>query len=365
MLYEFIAINRDDLIRRCRAKVASRSVPPPTQAEIDHGVPVFLDQLGHALRLRLMSSPDIARSAVQHGHDLRLQGFTVSQVVHDYGDVCQAITELAVELDTPISTDDFRMLNRCLDEAIAGAVTQYARDQRQSDTDDDTTRGNERLGFFSHELRNLINTAIVAFEVLKTGNVGVAGATGGVLYRSLTGLRTLVSRSLDEVRLTQALQNSTPFDVAGFIDEVAAAATLEAQIRGVRLNVHPVPVGVAIEADRQILAAVVANLLQNACKFTRPATAVTLRVAASSDRVQIEVEDECGGLSSGNDSALFKPFEQRDADRSGVGLGLAFSRWGAEANQGRIYTRNHPGRGCVFILDLPRSTAPALEMSER
>ena len=57
----------------------------------------------------------------------------MSQVVHDYGDVCQAITELAVEMDAPISTDDFRMLNRCLDDAIAGAVTEYGRERNQSD----------------------------------------------------------------------------------------------------------------------------------------------------------------------------------------------------------------------------------------
>ncbi|HET9831443.1 MAG TPA: hypothetical protein VFP91_07030, partial [Vicinamibacterales bacterium] len=213
-------MNRDDIIHRCRAKVASRSAPPPTQAEIDHGVPVFLDQLGDALRLGLMSTPEIGRSAVQHGHDLRRQGFTVSQVVHDYGDVCQAITELAVELNAPIGTDDFRVLNKCLDEAIASAVTQYAREQRRSDSDGDTERKNERLGFFSHELRNLINTAIVAFDVLKSGSVGVAGTTADVLSRSLIGLRTLVGRSLDEVRLTQAVHNRTPFDVAGFIDEV-------------------------------------------------------------------------------------------------------------------------------------------------
>src|SRR6185295_17118443 len=108
MLYEFIAINRDDIIRRCRAKVAGRSVPPPTQAEIDHGVPMFLDQLGGALRLGLSSSSaEIGQSAIKHGHDLLLQGFTVAQVVHDYGDICQAITELAVEIDVPISTEDF------------------------------------------------------------------------------------------------------------------------------------------------------------------------------------------------------------------------------------------------------------------
>ena len=93
MLHEFIAFNREEIIRRCRAKVATRSVPPPTDPEIDHGVPVFLDQLMAALRLGLTSSPEIGRSAVQHGHDLLLQGFTVSQVVHDYGDVCQCITD--------------------------------------------------------------------------------------------------------------------------------------------------------------------------------------------------------------------------------------------------------------------------------
>jgi signal transduction histidine kinase len=50
---------------------------------------------------------------------------------------------------------------------------------------------------------------------------------------------------------------------------------------------------------------------------------------------------------------LFRPFEQRSADRSGLGLGLAFSRWGVEANNGRLYARNLPDRGCIFTVDLP------------
>src|SRR5687768_11280059 len=153
MLHEFIAVNREELIRRRRARVASRSVPPPTEAEIDHGVPVFLDQLVNALRLGLNSSPEIGKSAVQHGHDLLLQGFTVSQVVHDYGDVCQSITELAMETDAPISADDFRTLNRCLDEAIAGAVTIYERESEQrvsAKHDEETGRSNERVAFMVH-----------------------------------------------------------------------------------------------------------------------------------------------------------------------------------------------------------------------
>jgi len=359
-LHEFIALNRDEIIRRCRAKVATRSIPPPTEAEIDHGVPVFLDQLRDALRLGDITSREIGRSAIKHGHDLLRQGFTVSHVVHDYGDVCQAITELAVEVNAPISTADFRTLNRCLDDAIAGAVTEYGRERNQSGIDGESARGTERLGFFAHELRNLLNTALMAFEVLKTGNVGVGGSTGTVLNRSLRASHSLVTRSLAEVRLTQGIQNREQFRVAEFIEELFSASTLDATARGVRLTVTPVDEALTIAADRQVLAAVVGNLLQNAFKFTRPGTTVTLRVGASADRVLIEVQDECGGLPSGDVNELFRPFEQRSADRTGIGLGLAFSRWGAEANEGRIYARNLPGRGCVFTVDLPRQPIPTV-----
>ncbi len=183
MLHEFIAMHREEIISRCRAKVATRSIPPPTELELDHGVPVFLDQLGDALRLGgQLSSPEICTSALRHGHELWLQGFTVSQVVHDFGNICQAITELAVEVDAPISTDDFRMLNRCLDDAIAGAVTEYSLVQ-------DATRDGE-----SHEMRDLIRTATVAFEVIRTGNVGVGGSTGAVLLRNLRSIDALANR---------------------------------------------------------------------------------------------------------------------------------------------------------------------------
>jgi signal transduction histidine kinase len=360
VLHEFIAVNRDEIISRCRAKVPARSTPPPTEAEIDHGVPVFLDQLTDALRLGLITSPEISKSAIKHGHDLLRQGLTVSQVVHDYGDVCQAITDLAVELNAPISTDDFRTLNRCLDDAIAGAVTEYGRERNQSGIDGESARGSERLGFFAHELRNLMNTSLMAFEVLKTGNVGVVGSTGTVLHRSLLASHALITRSLAEVRLTQGIQNPERFAVAAFIDEIASGSTLEANARHVGLTVTPVDDGVEIRADRQVLAAIVGNLLQNAFKFTRPRTTVTLSVAASPERVLIEVRDECGGLASGSVNELFRPFEQRSADRTGVGLGLAFSRWGAEANDGRIYARNLPGEGCIFTVDLPRLPVPAV-----
>ena len=278
MLHEFIAFNRDEIIRRCRAKVATRSFPSPTDAELDHGVPLFLDQLTEVLRLGSASTPEIATSAGHHGHELLAKGFTVSQVVHDYGDVCQAVTELAMETHAPISTDDFHTLNQCLDDAIAAAVTQFGHEREQSASADlATARGHQWLGFFTHELRNLVNTASVSFEVLKTGHVGVTGSTARVLDRSLSGLRSLIARSLAEVRLTEGILNPTPVHLSAFIDDVAAAATLEGNTRGVGLTVMPVGAGVVIEADREVLALVFGNLLQNAFKFTRPHTTVILR----------------------------------------------------------------------------------------
>ena len=361
MLYEFITLNRAEIIRRCRAKVATRQVPPPTIAEIDHGVPLFLDQLVDALRLGRSSSDEIGSTATLHGHDLLRQGFTVSQVVHDYGDVCQSITELAVEMDVPISTDDFRMLNGCLDSAIAGAVTQFGRERNQSSADGGAARESERLGFFVHEMRNLLHTALIAFEVVKTGNVGVAGSTGAVLQRSLVAARDLIARSLAEVRLTQGVQHREPMRVSEFIGELTEGAVLMGNVRSITLKVDPIEQDVSILADRQVLASAVMNVIQNAFKFTAPHTTVKLRVSAGAERVLIEIEDECGGLTVGDPVELFSPYTQRGADRSGLGLGLAYCQWAVEANHGRIYARNLPGVGCVFTIDLPQ----LLRTSER
>lgn len=360
MLHEFVTVNREEIIRRCKARVSTRPTTGAADPDIEHGVPLFLDQLVQNLRFPDTAVGEIGATASKHGHDLLLKGFSVSQVVHDYGDICQSITELAVESKAAISPDEFRTLNLCLDDAIAGAVTVYGRESQQSSLDGQARIGNERMGFFTHELRNLVNTATVAFEVLKTGNVGVGGSTGAVIHRSLTALRHLIARSIAEVRLTEGVQSMQRLLVADFINELTPSAMLDAEARGLTLVVPAVESGLAIEADPQVLSAVVANLLQNAFKFTRPLTTVTLTAGGSADRVLIQVQDQCGGLPGGDDSeALFRPFEQRGADRTGMGIGLAFSRWGTEANNGRLYGRNLPGEGCVFTVDLPRLASEA------
>ena len=353
MLAGLVTKNREEILRRCRAKVELRSIPAPPPAELEFGVPRFLDQLIDALGHHKSSGLDIVTSAARHGRDLHVQGFTVSQVVHDYGDVCQSITDLALELEAPISVEDFRILNRCLDDAIASAVTEYGRGD-QAVAAAESIRDVERLGFLAHEIRNLVGTASMAFEVLKTGNVGIGGSTGGVLDRTLSALRILINGSVDDVRLRHGTRIRSHFGLDEFIAELAAAASLEASVRDLSFRVEGGDADARILADRAVLAAVVANLLQNAFKFTRAGSCVTLRGSATADRVLIAVEDECAGLPDGKIDDLFRPFEQRSADRTGLGLGLAMCRWGAEINGGQISARNRPGSGCVFTLDLPR-----------
>ncbi len=219
---------------------------------------------------------------------------------------------------------------------------------------------NERLGSLAHELRNLLNSAMLAFQAIKSGKVALAGATGSVLDRSLIGLRDLIDRSLAEVRLTDGLHvQREPISIRELIDDLQISSAMEAKARGIEFTISPVDDDLAVDADRQMLSSAIANLLQNAFKFTRPSGHVTLSAQATAGRVIIEIEDECGGLPAGKTEQLFQPFEQRGVDRTGVGLGLSISRRSVEANGGELRVRNLEGTGCVFTIDLP-PPAPAL-----
>jgi signal transduction histidine kinase len=385
MLHEFLDANREELIGRCRAKVALRSAPRPTLAEMEHGIPLFLGQLIDTLRgeqtpeaaaapkdkepLHLVKKSvplEIAITASKHGHELLRRGFTVDQVVHDYGDLCQSITELAVEKKAMVTTDEFHTLNRCLDDAIADAVTEFGWQRDRLMSEKSNRAMSERLGFLAHELRNFLNTAMLSFAAIKGGTVAINGSTSAVLDRSLDGLRDLIDHALSDVRLAAGVQSPVEYmAVDRFIAEVQVAAALEARTKGCIFTVTPVEPGLAIHADQQLIYSAVSNLLQNAFKFTRAHSHVSLKAYGLGDRVLIEVEDQCGGLPPGKAEAMFVPFEQHGADRSGLGLGLSISRRAVEASGGKLRVRNMPGLGCVFTIDVPRGDGVAVDKPAR
>lgn len=205
MLHDFLTANRVNLIALCRQKVAARRDTPGIPASASHGVPLFLQQLADTLRREEagastdFANSSIGRAAALHGTELLLRGYSVDQVVRDYGDVCQAITELAVEQQAAITTDEFRILNRCLDDAIADAVTAFG-DARQDTVHDEALDLHRRLDSYAREQRRLLNVAIHACAAIKAGSVGIAGATGTLLIHALAEMRVLADRSLPEIR---------------------------------------------------------------------------------------------------------------------------------------------------------------------
>jgi signal transduction histidine kinase len=356
LLYEFITTSKSEILERARSKVKARSFPPPTANELESGLPLFLTQLGETLRLKGTPEPfsptAIGNSAGRHGLDLLEQGWTIAQVVHDYGDICQAVTESAVDKQLNIRSEDFQTLNLCLDNAIASAVTEFSRER-----DEQTVRHreSERLGALAHELRNLLSTAMLSYDAVRSGRVGVGGSTGAILGRSLSGLRDLIDTTISEVRMSTGRPEAIRLSLADLLHEVEQAASLHARQREVELRFAFPPADVFVNADRQLLSSALHNLLQNAFKYSVPHGHVAARTVVGDEKIFIEVEDECGGLPEKNAETYFAPFtERRGRIRSGLGLGLSISRKAVRACAGDIHVRNLPGKGCIFVIELPR-----------
>jgi signal transduction histidine kinase len=372
-MYQFLINNHDDLIARCKYKVEQRPRRAATFEQLEHGIPLFLEQLTKTLEAEENGHPDesmrisgasggdsqlseIGVSAAAHGRELLQMGFSIDQVVHDYGDLCQAITDLAFERDAPFAPEEFRTLNRCLDNAIADAVTEFSRLREASIVLELGAAANERLGFLVHELRNGLGTATLAIGALELSNMPISGATGAVLKRSLASVTSLVTRSLDEVRRSAVVEHDV-FGVAGFIEDAKHTAELDAGIGRCKFVVEAVDTTLGIRGNRALLLSAVGNLLQNAFKFTHEHTEVTLKASATARHVRIEVSDHCGGLSPGSAQVMFTPFHQRSDDRSGLGLGLSVARQSIEADAGTLTVHDRPGAGCVFTIRLPRHAA--------
>jgi signal transduction histidine kinase len=385
MLHDFLDANRPQLIERCRAKAPRRGALYPTTREAEYGIPLFLGQLIETLRNaqnsaawaglevpepsqppKKQAQAEIATTAAKHGRELLRQGFTVEQVIHNYGDLCQAVTELATERHVPVSTDDFRTFNGCLDDAIADAVTEFGEqhDHLISEMGDQVM--SERLGFLADELRNFLNTALASFAAIRRGTATIDGATSAALDRSLAGIRDLVDRELADVRLTAGLPSQLDYFAVGqFIAEVQVAADVAAKGNECEFTVWPVESALMVHVDKHLLHSAVSILLQNAFKFTPSHGHVSLKAYGAANKVLIEVADECGGLPEGEAGAMFHSFGQHGVERSGLDLGLSISRRAVETCGGTLNVRDMPGIGCVFTIEMPRGDGPVpLEADE-
>ena len=353
-LHEFLAMHRDVILARAGHSLAERNALWLREERQVKGMPLFFEQLIGRLRKdgRLASKepPTLETSAVQRGQDLFRAGFTVTQVVHAYGAICQATMTVAEEQRQAIEPREFGVLNMALDDAIAAAVEEFQRLTSQ----EASQRQSEGLGTLAHELRNALTTAGLAFGVIKKGRVAPGGSTGAIIDTCFAQMRSLIDRALTEVRLHERMPLFLEsVRLAVTIEEILASLSPDAEARDVALE-SEVDQGVVFNADRQFLISAIANVVQNAIKYTRHGSSVMVRGHEWEGKVRIEVEDACGGLPEGKTEALFRPFSRGSTSQPGVGLGLAIARQAVEAHGGTIHARSLPGKGCVFTIELPR-----------
>jgi signal transduction histidine kinase len=360
MLYQFLLNERDGILALCREKLSELSEPRGSSEEMELGLPVFYEELIEVLRLDENDSPDKVdrisgmthhEAASRRGKEAFRLGYTASQVVHGYGAHCQAITQYAAQhSEEPIGAREFNRLNFCLDVAIAEAVTEYNRGQRDATARDEV----QRLGFLAHEMRNALATVSMAHQSIKMGLVGLGGSTNKMLEDAVLLMKDLIDRSLAEVRLRgEPVVERERVRVIDMVSEVEATAQVEARAKSIKLSIDVGP-QLMVFADHHLVTSAISNVVQNAIKFTKQNGHVWVRGREAANRVLITIEDECGGLPPGKIEELFKPFSQKGIDRSGVGLGLAISRRAIELNDGEISARDIPGKGCEFTIELPK-----------
>lgn len=224
-----------------------------------------------------------------------------------------------------------------------------------------------RIRFVSavtHELRTPLTTLRLYLDMLLGGLVKGEQQRNEylqTLHGETDRLTRLVANVLDFSRLENQRPRCrlAPLRVAEWIEATATTWAPRCAAAGKTLVVEAVPPELTLTTDATLLGQIVANLLDNACKYSREADdpRLWLRVVVCGPRLAFEVEDRGPGVPAGEQAVIFRPFRrgrQTDATTGGVGLGLALARQWAELLGGRLTLRPPAAGGACFRVELPR-----------
>ncbi len=235
---------------------------------------------------------------------------------------------------------------------------------RQAETE---SLRNSLLNAISHDLRTPLAVLVGASSSLITDDHRLSDAARKELAETVhdeaTRMTALVNNLLDMARLESGAialaREWTP------LEEIVGSVL--GRLRDV-LAAHPVKVALAadlplLHVDPVLLGQLLANLLENAAKYTPSGTPVDISAQVLPGRVAVEVADRGPGIPAGEETKLFDKFYrlQREAAQSGVGLGLAICKAIVAAHGGTISAANRLGGGAVFRFELPAGEPPSME----
>jgi signal transduction histidine kinase/ActR/RegA family two-component response regulator len=237
------------------------------------------------------------------------------------------------------------------------AQTRALQDARAR-AEEATRAKDEFLAMLGHELRNPLAPIMTALQLLRLKNQ--TSREYEIIERQVTSLMRLVDDLLDISRITSGKVDLQVRPVE--CSEVAARAIETAspalERKQQRLDIDVARTGLVLHADPAKVAQIIANLLNNASKYSDNGCVITLRAAREGDNVVIRVRDEGIGIAPDMLDRVFELFEQHpqalDRSAGGLGLGLAIVRSLVQMHGGRVWaTSEGIGHGSEFIVELP------------
>ncbi|MGO4476533.1 ATP-binding protein [Massilia sp. 2TAF26] len=223
-------------------------------------------------------------------------------------------------------------------------------------------RKDEFLAMLAHELRNPLAPISAAADLLKIGRLDEnrVRQSSAIIGRQVKHMTSLVDDLLDVSRVTRGLVTLARAPVAAhtIVDEAIEQVRPLFEARRQALSVRLDDPEATVLGDKARLVQVLANLLNNAAKYTPEERRIDVEARTRGEHLELEVRDEGIGMEAGLGDRVFELFAQgqRSADRSqgGLGLGLALVKHLVELHGGTVECASAgPGRGSSFVVTLP------------
>jgi signal transduction histidine kinase len=363
-LYPLLRVQRDVILERWKASVLGRVAPEslPALELLDH-FPAFLNEVIAKLRLVAADDagpdPDDSATAAGHGEQRLRLGFSLDSVVREYDALREAIEDTAVESGIVMTLAEARCLSRSITSGVATAVSEYAR-QRDAEL---YRQHNEHVAFIAHELRNPLATIALAIDMLfREGHLSMTLPPSRAIARALEHTQSLVDNVLQVARVSSGVELKREHTtLRELVEDTELLATTDADAFGVSLHVD-IERDVELFVDARLVRSALSNLVRNALKYSHRGGVVEVRGRVSGQLALVEIEDACGGLEPGMVERAFAPFVRLDNEKSGFGLGLAIAKQAVDAHAGTLRVQNVPGKGCIFVMELPFATHEALPL---
>jgi signal transduction histidine kinase len=218
----------------------------------------------------------------------------------------------------------------------------------------------EVVSIVSHDLRNPLGVVIAASDLLIDIPLddGERKRQTEIIQRSAQRMQSLIEDLLDVARIEAGAFVVRPSleDLAPIVEEARALFADQAERRGVELCFERAKEGVRARVDRDRLLQALANLLDNALRYTPEGGSIVLGVDEDRDWVTVTVSDTGPGIEPSLIGHLFERFARDKAGTGGgAGLGLAIVKGVADAHGGDVTVRTESGRGSAFAIRLPRA----------